>query len=391
MIYTDDLYGASWELPQIVEHLMRTRELTRLERVSLGVLPVSLNPFPLTNRFLHSMGVCYLAHLVLEQNPSLEPCRDLILAASLLHDAGSPGLSRLAERCLREETGKDAEQFLETVLNREDSPARAVLDCFHVSPKDVAAFVCGEFWPMSRILNGSLDIDNLDNVARFKKAARIKGKNYNPAAIASSFRFRDGQWTLFDSCYEEVEYWLDNREAIYETAYSDPHLALAAMIDHALQIAFFEKEIEPDIFFSLDDDLAIQYLHGCNPRTAYLIAKASSGMSSEWYQRVSSAEYVGDAPKKIKLLASQWSERKKLADLVSHTLGIREEYIGILASKGKDRRTITIPFADEGGKVTRMMPKATPIYRFVVFASPHLGSEVTNQIQKFLIEEIDRE
>lgn len=390
MIYQDDLYGVIWELPPIAEHLMKTKEVSRLERVSLGVLPAGMNPFPLTNRFLHSMGVCYLAYLVLEQNPMFETHRNLFLAASLLHDAGSPGLSHLTEQCLIEQTGKNGEQFLEDVLNQKTSATARVLEEFHLLPKNVAAFVQGACSPLSDILNGSLDIDNLDNIARFKKAGRIKGKNYHPAAIASSFRFQNGRWTLLDTCYEEVENWLEAREAICETVYSNPHLTLVAMIDRALQIAFFEKEIEPDIFFLLDDDFTLQYLQSCNAKTAYLIAKVRSQTPSEWYPQILYSEYTGDAPRQVKLLASNWSKRKQLADLISHTFTINEEHICIYAGEGRDRRNITVPFVNTTGKITRMIPAPMPIYRFLVYASPCLSPDTINQIQRFLIEEVDK-
>src|SRR3989338_4475480 len=108
MRYYDAFYG-EWELPEIVERIIHTKEMARLRNIVQGTLPNNLNvlgPFP--SRFQHSMGVCYLAQEVLKQNSNvLKDFGMLLLVSALLHDGGNPPFSHLSEPFLKEATGYD--------------------------------------------------------------------------------------------------------------------------------------------------------------------------------------------------------------------------------------------------------------------------------------------
>lgn len=100
MIYRDALYGI-WEPPAIIEELAHTMESERIRKISQASAPAYLLPYNIPSRFQHGMGACFLASKVLEANLVLKKYYwPLLLVAALLHDAGNPPFSHLAERFL---------------------------------------------------------------------------------------------------------------------------------------------------------------------------------------------------------------------------------------------------------------------------------------------------
>ncbi|MFY9461989.1 MAG: hypothetical protein WAP51_02185 [Candidatus Sungiibacteriota bacterium] len=381
MTYCDPFYG-EWELPPAIEKLVHTKEMVRLRNITQSVMPNSLMPCgTIPSRFHHGLGACFLSTILLKANPALKDYEALLPVAALLHDAGNPPFSHLSEYFLKEITGKDGESFLEEILD--GSETEKVLRELGLSVAQVVSFVTGNAKPVSEALNGSIDVDNLDNVFRYDMAASVGAPLFMPIWIARSFRFENGAWLILDECREETEKWQAARAMVYGAIYGKPHLNVAMMMYRAVELAFLQDELSKEFFF-LDDSGAVNYLlTQCNPKTAHLVEKA---LRWEWFEEVVSVESATPA-NAIKLLASHRSGRTKLAGLISQTLGIPDEKISVYVGKGKDKRRITIPFVKKDGTTYLDQCDDSPIYRVKVYIAPDMTGK-KNEIAEFVQEQI---
>ncbi|MEX1064244.1 MAG: HD domain-containing protein [Candidatus Paceibacterota bacterium] len=343
--------------------------MVRLREITQSVLPNCLiHNGPIPSRFQHSMGVCYLAEKVLENY--LSEYGHLLPIAALLHDAGNPPFSHLSEPFLKEVTGKDGESFLEDMLD--GSETEKILIEMGLSVELVVSWVTGKA-PLSDILHGSLDIDNLDNVGRFNHAANLGGPSFGAIGIASGFRLTtEKEWVLPTVFEERVGKWLETRHKVYTSLYQEPHLNIVAMVSRAVEIAFCENEIKRDFFF-LNDSQAIEYLLHCNSRTAYLVDRA---LRWNWYKEAYRFSSITVGPEeKLAKLAQRRQSGREMAELISRRLGIPEEKISVLIFKGKENRNVTIPFINKEGWKVYSGPTDMPSHRVVAYLPGDLMPE----------------
>ncbi len=366
MKYRDRLYG-EWHPPKPIVRLIQTREMVRLREITQSVIPNCLiHNGPIPSRFQHSMGVCYLAEKVLENY--LSEYGHFLSVAALLHDAGNPPFSHLSEPFLKEVTGKDGESFLEDVLD--GSETEKILKDLGVDIERVVNWVTGKAAPLSNILNGSLDIDNLDNIGRFNHVAGLGGPSFSAIDIASGFRLTtDHRWVLPITFKEKVDKWLETRHRVYTSIYSAPHLNVVSMISRAMEIAFCENEIKREFFFYNDSE-AIEYLLRCNKRSAYLVEKA---LRWDWYQEAYrfSSITIGPEDKLAELVRHRKSGRE-MAGLISRSLDIPEEKVSVLIFKGRENRNVTIPFINAAGWEVHSKLEDMPPHRVIVYLPEEL-------------------
>jgi len=384
MEYFDHLYG-KWTPPQFLQRLIQTREMARVRKISQSVTPNNLNPRgPIPNRFQHGMGVAFLGLRVLESNPELADYGILLPVACLYHDAGNSALSHLAEPFLRETTGQDGETFLATILDGSES--EKIFRELGISVEDILDLVTGNKKknPVAEVLHGSMDVDNLDNVLRYSRAACL-GREYDAIKIASSFRFGENWWHLLGQCHGETCKWQEARAAVYNYIYGEPHLNMGMMIHRALQIAFCENEIDKG-FFTLDDSGAIDFLSNkCNPQTKYLIDRAERW---QWYQRIVNFK-LKEPNERVKSLASSWKGRAALADSIAREFNIPSHMVCAYAGRGKDKRRIAIPFLKpDDGTFFHDTSDDRPEYRIGVYVPPELDARIKRGIIEFVASEI---
>ncbi len=360
MLYCDLLYG-TWKLPPAIEKLAHTKEMARLRNITQSTLPNNLIvEGALPSRFHHGLGVCHLAQIVVNNNRDLKEYKTLLPVAALLHDAGNPPFSHTSEHFLKEMTGKNGESFLEDILD--GSETEKVLKDFGMTSKQVVDLVAGLDKPISDVLHGSMDLDNLDNVGRHNKVMRSGGPEFDAQKIASRFRF-DKEWYLGSSVRANAEMWRYCRLAVYRNIYSQPHLNIGIMIYRALEIAFCEGDLHRNFFF-LDDVKALNFLlEKCNPKTAYL---ADQAIRWNWYHEVFSMEYKYPSGK-FKKLAESWRGRKYLADTVAHKLKIPQKKVCVYIGAGKEKRKIKIPFLFPGGLRRYDDSDDSPVYRIKIY------------------------
>ncbi|HEY7982756.1 MAG TPA: HD domain-containing protein [Ktedonobacterales bacterium] len=180
----DAVYGsvrvAAW-----AADLLATAPFQRLAGVSLSDVPGELltgRPFP--SRLDHVIGVYHLVRLARPRDRALQ-------AAALAHDLGHGPFSHLSEPLMREWLGCDHEQRAARKLAEARarlSPA-ALRRLAWLDWDEVAALVVGGgTGGRGALLNGPLDYDNIEYVARFLLAADLGAPGYDPVALARALR-----------------------------------------------------------------------------------------------------------------------------------------------------------------------------------------------------------
>jgi HD superfamily phosphohydrolase len=177
----DPLYGAlrvsSW-----ASAMLATAPFQRLAGVSLSDVPGELlfgRAFP--SRLDHTLGVYHLARLARPQDRSLH-------VAALAHDLGHGPFSHLSEPLMCERLREDHEQRSARLLGvvRVALEAMGVTQPSWLNWDDVARLIVGREDGRGALLNGRLDYDNTDNVARFLRAGGLGMPSYDPLGIAAS-------------------------------------------------------------------------------------------------------------------------------------------------------------------------------------------------------------
>lgn len=338
----DDLYG-SVRLSGWAIALLSTPPFRRLAGVSLSDVPGELllgRPFP--SRLDHALGVYNLARLARPRDRALQ-------AAALAHDLGHGPLSHLTEPLMRERLGLEHEErsaaLLGTVHATLPDAARALLGWMDWD--EVAGLVLGK--ERGELLNGRLDYDNADNVARFLLAAELGVPQYDPRALALGLRLTRAGRTpesgrapdaptdaqpaqrvyLTAEAEAAAQAWQRDRLRVY-TYLHEGHrnLALHAMLRKAVDLGA-ASGILPDDFFDLTDRQALRLLGGALDRgLAALVRDAQGGAAyicvwqaavgdagaraSEGASASASASEGAGADAAIRALVAGWRERLAL-------------------------------------------------------------------------------
>lgn len=367
MQYNDPLYGPI-EFPDYIGELMESSLLQRLKDISQGVLPQRMVTWPLASRFEHCVGVCHLMNLALKKRNSKQ-YEKLLLISALLHDAGNPALSHLCEPFLRKLTGKDGESFLENTISKLTS--LHIFDSLGITSEQIVKVVTGNDKPLSVVLNGSMDVDNLDNVGRYWFVRSGGEKLFDAEFIASSFHalltdgFIDSEWMLKSVCLDETKKWQQARGMVYGKIYGEPDLNGAMMIYRAVYLAQELGEITEN-FFHLSDTQAIEYLLSCNEWSVHLARRT---VSHDWYKMIYSVETTEPSSGLLNV-AKLDASRVAVANYICEQLKVPKGMVCAYTGRGKDLRKITLPFIHPGGSVTYDPSDPKPIYRFKVYIDP---------------------
>lgn len=379
MYYEDALYG-SIQLPCFAQRLSQTPQMQRLRGISQDVLPQQLLPWPMASRLEHSLGTCHLATLAFDEHEYTSKPAMLFMISALLHDTGNPCLSHLAEPFLKKLTGLDGESFLYATLL--STPAEKIINHLGFQLEEVAACVTGKLEPLSIGLNGSLDIDNVDNIGRYLHCVG-KVPKFDAPKIASGMRFDGKQWRLKADRVPEAKSWQQDRQDVYANhIYSEPHLGTAMMLYRGLQLAFDQGKIRQD-FFWLDDLRAFHRLAEMSDNTSHL---ARLTREKQWHALV--VDQKTERPsRRLKTLAANPDSRKNLADAICTTLNLPLWAIAVYIGRGRDRRHIELPLDDESQMAAGKPLK--PIYRLKVYVAQEFARtklqrirEITNEFIK---------
>ena len=363
MRYADTLYG-EFEVPEYIGRLMETETMTRLNHVLQDMLPHGVMPWQVPSRFEHCVGVMRLAMEVVKHNPRLADHEPLLLVSALLHDAGNPAFSHLSEPFLKHLTGKDGESFLATLLL--GSKAEQVIRSVGLNLEKVVQMVTGDAPPLSIVLNGSLDVDNVDNVVRYQKA--VDGKvPYDGLRLASRFRFVNDVWVLPEKARPDVRDWQTARRRVYATVYGNPHLTACMMLYRSVALAVEAGEVD-ESFFRLTDMEAMNFLIDANSDSALL---AQLVLDRQFYEQLICVETTTPSVNFAEAV-NDWNARHKLADSICTVLKLPRAGICTYVGRGRDSRRCKLPFVGYDGQASYDVSDQTPLYRLRVYADPSL-------------------
>lgn len=205
---------------RVLLRLIESRELQRLRRVrQLGLTHLVYHGAE-HSRFVHSMGVMWVARRMLAQlRPDLPPAEWLALvAAALCHDLGHGPFSHVAERL----GGFHHEAVTRALILSPGSEVNAALSEYDPAlPRAVAAAynAPGEAPPLAEIVSSQLDADRIDYILRDGLATGVKIGMFDVARILTMLEMHEGRLAVSFRALEAVEGYLLARFHMYKQVY----------------------------------------------------------------------------------------------------------------------------------------------------------------------------
>lgn len=373
----DRLYGHI-EFDSNELRLFQTKELARLRQVSLSAIPTWTIPTGVcASKFEHSVGTAHLAKIVSERPEFKNISRDLYYSA-LAHDLGTPPFSHASEYFLIKLFGKNHEEFAEDII--EDSEFAREVQRQGGDIKRVLNFITGREKPMSDLVNGTIDIDNLDNTLRYGLSMGLLGNNpYSPEELAKAYAIRDGQLVLLAEHTNGLGGWEKTRMDVYDFVYGGVNLSTGMMLFRALDFATKENEIKIDYFSLTDTEAFLYLLNKCNPRTRNLVERANRWI---FYSRVYNY-HSSEAKKGTVDLVMDSSNRGVIADEISTQLRIPPEDVCVYMGKNKGFKQIHLPILSNGGEKDVHKPINKLTHMVQVYVHPK-WEDKGEQIQEFM-------
>jgi HD superfamily phosphohydrolase len=379
----DALYGsvrvAGWAAA-----LLETEPFQRLAGVSLSDVPGLLlfgRPFP--SRLDHAIGVYHLTRLARPRDRALQ-------AAALAHDLGHGPFSHLTEPLMADRLGIDHEQrSSRLVFKVRDALApwiQRYLDWLDWD--EVAALVQGQGDDgRGALLNGLLDYDNIDNIARFLAASGLGSPGYDPVTLArgltlSAANSSDDEVTpvvkLAASVAEDARAWQHDRRIVYDYLHSGQrNLALHAMLRKAIDLAAGGGRLAPD-FLAYTDGEALAHL-GALPEVG--LATLITGVIGDMeYRRVWDAALGSEQNALMPLLSSR-EERLRLEAQLASEAGFADHEVIVEPIVSSAERALP-PFIGANGRAEMSAPQPKrPVTRLNVFAAPGAPNDYLHRLQ----------
>ena len=274
-----DLLWGEFCVPKYLRPLVMAPEFRRLSNVRLlNVNSPSLASLSDVSRYSHTLGVLRLALA----NPMLGFSSEehkAFLAAVLVHDAGTPAFAHLFEYFLGERHNWSHEEVTPDLLRGRLSPDEKATQIFHShTPRfqalceaaridfNIVSSIISKSNRASPLLFGTLDYDNLDNVARMNA---FLGKSVETSRIldlAAQLGVGTNATLLLPEDHEEdVRYWLGLRRAAYEVLIFDsPTVAAQAVLSSAIDRSLQDGTLNLRDWIYTDNEL-IGVLRGSSP------------------------------------------------------------------------------------------------------------------------------
>lgn len=265
----DPLYG-TFEIPQFLRSLVLAPEVRRLMGVRLLNAPTPTIPtLSEIRRFSHTLGVLRLALL----NPHVGLTKDetrALAAAILIHDAATPPFAHLLEYYLKDRSGWDHESALPGLLTGHEfagNRAHQIVPGEELKFRllcrkakidfDLVMAIVQKRHHASRLLFGSLDFDNLDNVARMAWALglSVNTGHFIDLARALGVSVR-GELFLSEELSSALATWAETRARVYQVLVFDQiTVATQAVLTKAIRVHYSDENISDIRWASQDDDL----------------------------------------------------------------------------------------------------------------------------------------
>ncbi len=256
------------EIPEIIYKILLLPEVQRLRQISLSNIDsCSLTAIGGVSRFEHSIGTAILAWK-LSKKLKLDNAfsSELILAAGL-HDVSAPGLGHLFEEgCKLAGETFDHEKRLREIIFEEGNPhyqaylgreigCRKLIDKLNVTSQSVFDAIAGD-GRCNIAINGSIDLDNIDNVARMLSRLGVIIPYKEVLSFIDIFDISNGSISI---CVDKIylfEKWLSYRKQLYNILMLETTDFVAkSMTKLAVSIALKDKIITLDDWHLTDQEL----------------------------------------------------------------------------------------------------------------------------------------
>jgi uncharacterized protein len=362
--FPDALYGevrlSGWIAP-----LLDTPPFRRLAGVSLSDVPGEIlfrHPFP--SRLDHSRGVYFVARMARPRDRALH-------VAALAHDLGHGPFSHLTEPFMVEQLGVDHEQRSAELLAqvRAALTPSAARQIAWLDWDEVAALMLGETNDSrGTLLNGLMDYDNLDNIARFLVASGLAQPGYDPRQLARALR-PGGQSAarvmVMPDGAEAAQAWLADRATVYAFLHEGHrNLASHAMLQKAVALAAAAETL-PRGFFDMTDSAALAFLSR-RPQSpqAELV---QSILRDDLYTCIWEAEIPREAEETVDLLG-RWRDRLDLEVTLAAEAGLAPDEVVCDALTSSAHRELPPLLTADGPLAQAQSPEEQPcvFHLFVV-------------------------
>ena len=384
--FPDILYGAT-HLSGWISPLLDTLPFRRLAGVSLSDVPGEMlfgHPFP--SRLDHARGVYTLARAGRPRDRALH-------VAALAHDLGHGPFSHLTEPLMIEQLGVDHEQRstqLLATVRASLSPA-ATRQIAWLDWDEVAALMLGQTSDgRGTLLNGRMDYDNLDNVARFLVAGGLSAPGYDGRSLARALRpcpassGEDGATpepasvVLLPEGAEDARGWLADRATLYAWLHEGHrNLAAHAMLRKAVDLAAQAGPL-PTSFFDMTDSAALAFLSRRGRSGQALLAEQVVG--DNLYPCIWEAEIPRE---RTALLAhfDHWRDRLALEDTLAAEAGLApHEVVADALASSAYRELPPLLTANGATPMSDAQPDVPP-YVFHLFVTPSAGRDYQRRLR----------
>ena len=269
MIIRDALYGG-FELPVFLEPLVMAPEFRRLSEVRLiNINSASLAALADVRRYSHTLGALRLAL----SNPLATFSQDehrALLASIIVHDAGTPAFAHLFEYFLLDRFSWDHESIVPKLLRRKhhsDANSHQIYGSHNPQFEKLCAQAKVDFelvlaildgrHPGSRLIFGSVDFDNIDNVARMNWMMGYRFDIRSLEKLAEEIGVRDDGALLIPlSAEPHLKLWAQLRRQAYDVLVFDaPTVAGQAVLSRAISDALEDQTLDVDDWVYDDNEL----------------------------------------------------------------------------------------------------------------------------------------
>ncbi len=291
----DTLYGQV-HFPDYVWTVLTSPELQRLREVRLcNINSLCLPGGANINRYEHSLGTAHLAQVCLDAWwwPGLtkQTQRHVVLAA-LLHDIGTTAFGHSVQYVLAP-AGYEHEALYEQIGARSNSGSGYTYRQTLLQPvffglqarlpvilgddelRAVSDLVEGR-GSLGPLINGTIDLDNIDNVFRLAYHIGLTGNRAAPEALAGQMRIEDDAPVFTDAAVSNVEEWYDVRRRLYKHLLLNPEeFSAKCMLQEAIEQAYEQSPLA--ISWSDTDYELVMKLARCKDSTASITTRLMTG------------------------------------------------------------------------------------------------------------------
>lgn len=238
----DTLYGVIY-FPDYIWDVLFIPEMQRLRELRL----YNINSLCFTgganiNRYEHALGTCYLALKCVQSHPGSIPIKEqqLIILAALFHDLYNAAFGHSLEYI---EDFSPADMFYSAIMGHHydsyqykhasfepiyfgmcGALTRTLLDRLQLIESDIAkigAYIRGED-EYGVLINGSMDLDNIDNVYRMSYHMGLTTDTRTPLLLAQSIWAHDRKLFIEDDALPLVDQWITLRKRLYKFLLLNP-------------------------------------------------------------------------------------------------------------------------------------------------------------------------